>query len=81
MHMKDIRATTTANFVGRMDPTEIGAGKLDWTSLLHTAFAAGIRKFYVEQEPPFTFDRFESVARSYRHLLAVPNVGSGVTRI
>jgi sugar phosphate isomerase/epimerase len=81
MHIKDVRKGGTPNFVGRMDPTDVGSGTLDWTSILHAAFATGVRKYYVEQEPPFTIDRFESVARSYRHLAAVPNVSSGVTRI
>jgi hypothetical protein len=54
----------------RMDPTEVGSGSLAWESLLPAAFAAGVRKFYVEQEPPFNGDRFQAIERSYRHLAA-----------
>jgi sugar phosphate isomerase/epimerase len=81
MHLKDVRASTKKNFTLRQDPAEVGSGKLDWSSLVPTAFESGIRKFYVEQEPPFTIDRFEAVARSYRHLAAVANVATGSTRI
>lgn len=81
MHVKDIRASTKPNFTGQQDPAEVGSGKLDWAALLPAAFESGIRKYYVEQEPPFTMDRFESAARSYRHLAAVPNVAKGSTRI
>jgi sugar phosphate isomerase/epimerase len=80
MHLKDARASTKPNFTGRLEPVEIGAGKLDWGSLLPAAFESGVRKFYVEEDPPFTLDRFEAVARSFRHLSGVANVASGGTR-
>jgi sugar phosphate isomerase/epimerase len=68
MHVKDIRASTKRNFALRMDPTEVGGGSVEWERLLPAAFAAGVRKYYVEQEPPFTLDRFEAAERSYRYL-------------
>lgn len=60
MHVKDLKATTRANYELRMDPTEVGSGRLDWTRLLPGAHAAGVRHFYVEQEPPFARPRIEA---------------------
>jgi sugar phosphate isomerase/epimerase len=71
MHVKDIRATTKPNFALSQDPTEVGSGRLDWARILPAAFKAGVRKFYVEQEPPFTMDRFDAIAKSYTYLSAL----------
>lgn len=71
MHLKDIRTTTPRNYALQQEPAEFGAGKLDWPRLLDAAHDAGVRKFYVEQEPPFTGDRFEAIGRSFRFLTAV----------
>ena len=68
MHVKDIKATTQPNFVFEQDPTEVGAGMIDWTRLLPAAHAAGVRDFFVEQEPPFAHSRLESVGISYGYL-------------
>lgn len=71
MHVKDIHATTKANFNMQQDPSEVGAGHLDWPAILPAAFDAGVRKFYVEQEPPFTTDRFTAIGKSFRYLSAL----------
>lgn len=71
MHMKDIKADTQANFALRMDPTEVGSGKLDWTTLLPAAHAAGVRGFYVEQEPPFARPRIEAAKISHDYLASL----------
>lgn len=68
IHVKDILATTKPNFDLKQDPTEVGSGKLQWNAILPVAWDAGVRRFYVEQEPPFAHDRFESLAISHRHL-------------
>lgn len=68
MHVKDIKATTKPNFVFEQDPTEVGSGMIDWTRLLPAAHAAGVRDFFVEQEPPFAHSRLESVGVSYGYL-------------
>ncbi|MEJ0099238.1 MAG: sugar phosphate isomerase/epimerase [Pseudomonadota bacterium] len=70
MHVKDIRASTKTNYALQQDPAEVGAGKLNWEGLLPAAFKAGVRKFYVEQEPPFTTDRFTAIDSSFRYLRA-----------
>ena len=71
MHVKDIRATTKPNFALQQDPTEVGNGSLPWARILPAAHAAGVRHFYVEQEPPFSMDRFDAVATSFRYLTAL----------
>jgi sugar phosphate isomerase/epimerase len=71
MHVKDIKASTKANFVLRQDPTEIGSGRLDWKKLLPAAYASGVRGFFVEQEPPFAHPRLESVKIGHDYLARV----------
>jgi sugar phosphate isomerase/epimerase len=70
MHLKDIRATTKSNYVLQQDPSEVGSGKQNWLRILPAAFTAGVRKFYVEQEPPFSMDRFAAIGRSFAFLTA-----------
>jgi len=71
MHVKDIKASTKPNFVLKQDPTEVGAGMIPWTKLLPAAYAAGVRGFYVEQEPPFAHSRLESAKISFDYLAKV----------
>ncbi|MBU1377175.1 MAG: sugar phosphate isomerase/epimerase [Alphaproteobacteria bacterium] len=71
MHVKDIKADTQPNFALKMDPTEIGSGTLPWKTLLPAAYAAGVRGFYVEQEPPFARPRIEAAKISYDYLAGV----------
>lgn len=68
MHVKDVKASTVANLELRMDPTEVGAGRLDWKAILPAAHKAGVRKFFVEQEPPFTHGRLEAAGLCYQFL-------------
>jgi sugar phosphate isomerase/epimerase len=71
MHVKDVKATTKTNYVFQQDPTEIGSGIIDWKHLLPAAYAAGVRGFFVEQEPPFEKPRMEAVKVSVDYLSAV----------
>jgi len=71
VHVKDLLASTTPNFAYHMDSTEVGAGMLDWKQLLSTAYATGVRGFFVEQEPPFSKDPFQSIAESCAYLAAL----------
>lgn len=68
LHVKDLLPTTKTNFTIGVDSTEIGNGKLDWARLLTTAHGCGVEHYYVEQEPPFALDRFESAQRSFTYL-------------
>jgi hypothetical protein len=38
---------------------------------LPIAYAAGVREFFVEQDPPHQIDPMISLARSYRYLTAL----------
>ena len=71
MHVKDIKASTTPNFALRQDPAEVGQGSMNWPAILTASYAAGVRRFFVEQEPPFVRDRLESVAISFKYLAGV----------
>lgn len=68
MHVKDVKASTRPNFDLRMEPTEVGSGRLDWKRLLPAAHAAGVRGFFVEQEPPFERPRLEAARISHDFL-------------
>ncbi|MEY4270008.1 MAG: hypothetical protein RLZZ58_1224 [Pseudomonadota bacterium] len=71
LHIKDILAPGTPNYALMMDPTQIGDGVLDWARILPAAHKAGVRNFYVEQEPPFTIDRIDAIKRSFDYLAAL----------
>jgi len=71
MHVKDIKASTRPNFVLQQDPTEVGSGMIPWPKLLPAAYAAGVRGFYVEQEPPFAHSRLDSAKISFDYLAKV----------
>nr|WP_238536997.1 sugar phosphate isomerase/epimerase [Caulobacter sp. AP07] len=71
MHVKDIKASTKPNFVLQQDPTEVGGGMINWPKLLPAAYAAGVRRFFVEQEPPFAHSRLESAKISFDYLAGV----------
>jgi sugar phosphate isomerase/epimerase len=68
LHVKDLTADTVANFALAMKPTEVGSGKQDWARILPAAFRAGVRHFYVEQEPPFAMARMDAASKSYAYL-------------
>jgi sugar phosphate isomerase/epimerase len=68
MHVKDLMATTKTNYAMQQDPAEVGNGMLPWVKILDVAYATGVRKFFVEQEPPFKHDPLESIAISAKYL-------------
>ena len=71
MHIKDIKATTQPNIALKMDPSDVGAGRLDWATILPAAYNAGVRHFFLEQEPPFATSRLEAAENGYRFLSAL----------
>lgn len=71
LHVKDGAVGNTTNFVLEMKPAEVGSGTLDWARILPAARTAGVRHFYVEQEPPFTMPRIEATRKSYAFLSAL----------
>ena len=71
MHIKDIKASTAANYAFKLDPTEVGQGTINWSRLLAKAYDANIRQFYVEQEQPFTKPPLEEAAACIEFLKGV----------
>ncbi|HMT43861.1 MAG TPA: sugar phosphate isomerase/epimerase [Chakrabartia sp.] len=71
LHVKDLKASTPRNTALKMDPAEVGSGKTNWPRVLAAAQAAGVRRYYIEQEPPFTIARMDAVRRSHAYLSAV----------
>ncbi len=68
LHVKDLKASTKSNFALAMDPCEVGSGRQDWSGILAAADKAGVRHYYVEQEPPFAMPRLDAAAKSYAYL-------------
>lgn len=71
VHVKDIKSSTKPNFALEQDPAEVGLGRLNWRAILSACAKAGVEHYYVEQEPPFTRDRFESMKLSHDYLARV----------
>lgn len=68
MHVKDMKASTAANNAFRMDPADVGSGALDWKTILPVGYDAGVRYYYVEQEPPFAGPRMDAARADYEYL-------------
>jgi sugar phosphate isomerase/epimerase len=68
MHIKDLKASTVFNAALRMDPANVGSGTLDWKAILPVAYEAGVRYYYVEQEPPFAEPRMQAARTDYDYL-------------
>jgi sugar phosphate isomerase/epimerase len=68
MHVKDLKASNRPNFALQIDATEVGSGTMDWKHILPVAYAAGVRRFFVEQEPPFIRDRLEAAKINFQYL-------------
>jgi sugar phosphate isomerase/epimerase len=75
LHVKDLQAPREPREALKMESTEVGSGVIDWNRLLPAAHRAGVRHFYVEQEPPFKIDRFDAVARSFAFLSRLQEEG------
>lgn len=71
MHVKDVAATTKPNIQARQDPAEVGRGIIDWPRVMPAAYRAGVRRFFVEQEPPFDRPPLEAVKLSFDYLQAL----------
>lgn len=54
MHVKDIKRNPVPNYAFQQHPAEVGSGDLNWPEILKAAWIAGVRSFYIEQEPPFS---------------------------
>ena len=67
LHLKDI-AETQANTALTMNPADVGAGRIDWARVLNAAKAAGVEHYFIEQEPPFTRPRLDSVRSGFQYI-------------
>lgn len=68
VHVKDVAKGSPQSYTISMMPTQVGAGTLDWARILPAAHRAGVRHFFVEQEPPFSMPRIDAAAQSYAYL-------------
>ena len=71
VHVKDLKRGSPRNYALGIQPTEVGSGRQDWPRILRAAEAAGVRHYYVEQEPPYAIPRIEAAARSHAYLAKV----------
>lgn len=67
LHLKDI-AETQANTALTMNPADVGAGRIEWARVLSAAKAAGVEHYFIEQEPPFTRPRLDSVRSGFQYI-------------
>jgi sugar phosphate isomerase/epimerase len=67
LHLKDLK-TTTSHAPFKMNPSDVGAGVIDWPRLLRAARTAKIDHYFVEQEPPFERPRIESARIAFQYL-------------
>ena len=63
-----LAAGTQVNYHMQQKPTEVGSGTMNWPAILKTAQSTGVRNFFVEQEPPFTGARIDSLHKSLSYL-------------
>jgi len=68
MHVKDLKRSTVPNTDYKMDPADVGSGYLDWKAIIPAGYDAGVRYYYVEQEPPFAVPRIEAARTDYGYL-------------
>jgi len=76
LHVKDFVATkepsTSLAKNERPQGTELGRGHIDYKPILDAAAKAGVRDYYVEQEPPFLeMPALEAVRVDYQYLRAL----------
>jgi sugar phosphate isomerase/epimerase len=64
VHLKDIKSTTKTNYALRRT-LRSGSGMLNWHKILPACVDRALKHYFVEQEAPFTHDRFESVKISH----------------
>jgi sugar phosphate isomerase/epimerase len=67
LHLKDLK-TTPAHIPFKMNPSDVGAGIIDWPQLLRAARTAEVDQYFVEQEPPFERPRIESARIAFQYL-------------
>jgi sugar phosphate isomerase/epimerase len=72
IHIKDLVAPAAPDFAMQMTAREIGQGSLDWARILPAARAAGVQRYFVEQEAPFVDGRLAAARRNVAYLRQLP---------
>lgn len=67
LHLKDMAVTPDRE----QRFAEIGEGNLNWPAIMEAAKASGVEWYLVEQDRCYDLDPFESLAVSYRNLVAM----------
>lgn len=68
LHVKDLKKGFKPNTGFDISGTEIGNGALDWPRIFAAAKAAGVKGYFVEQEPPYARPPLEEIKISYDYL-------------
>ena len=68
LHIKDLSATTKANWTMSMIPADLGEGMIDWREVFAAARVGGVKHYFVEQEPPFPHGQLDAAAKAYAFL-------------
>lgn len=68
LHVKDIRAGSKPTTDFNIQSAEIGRGAIDWLRVFKAAKAAGVKAYFVEQEPPYARPPLQEIAISYDYL-------------
>jgi sugar phosphate isomerase/epimerase len=71
LHIKDIKHPAEPGRELTVISTEVGRGVIDWKPIFAEAPRAGVRHYFIEQEPPFERPPFESVRLSYDWMRSV----------
>ncbi len=69
LHAKDL-TETPANTALVLHPADVGAGRQDWNAILRAAKAAGVRHYFIEQEPPFAHPRIDAARAGFNFIKA-----------
>lgn len=70
LHIKDIKRRADPGEL-KITSTEVGRGIIDWRGIFAAAPGAGVKRYFIEQEPPFERAALESVRLSYEWLHAL----------
>ena len=68
LHIKDLQKGGASGTGMGVRTTEIGSGTIDWKRIFAAAARAGIKGYYVEQEPPYEKPPLESAKISFDYL-------------
>jgi sugar phosphate isomerase/epimerase len=71
LHVKDLAAVPPQGQTELARTVEVGAGIVDWETVIAAARKAGVSHFFVEQEPPFARPVLESIVISADYLKAL----------